>query len=167
MSRICWPSAGVAASYERPANRLGWLRIVTGLGGITSSRALFVESVDAMENSVERHGPVLVGPLFGIGDRQGTGARSAGEIGFSIEDGKIIMSHLSRWSSTSNPRLTLLRANEPFLHGLREVPTDQGLRQFGCVEVRYPRIMNCRRCLPHFCDAWTVLRGKLRDILPR
>ena len=33
---------------------------------------------------------------------------------------------------------------------------------FGCVEVRNPRIMNCQRCLPHFCAAWTVLR----DICP-
>ena len=33
---------------------------------------------------------------------------------------------------------------------------------FGCVEVRNPRIMNCRCCLPHFCAAWTVLR----DICP-
>ena len=33
---------------------------------------------------------------------------------------------------------------------------------FGCIEVRNPRIMNCQRCLPHFCAAWTVLR----DICP-
>ena len=33
---------------------------------------------------------------------------------------------------------------------------------FGCVEVRNPRILNCQRCLPHFCEAWTVLR----DICP-
>jgi hypothetical protein len=33
---------------------------------------------------------------------------------------------------------------------------------FGCLEVRNPRIMNCQRCLPHFCDARTVLR----DICP-
>jgi hypothetical protein len=33
---------------------------------------------------------------------------------------------------------------------------------FGRVEVRNPRIMNCQRCLPHFCVAWTVLR----DICP-
>ena len=33
---------------------------------------------------------------------------------------------------------------------------------FGCVEVRNPRILNCQRCLPHFCAAWTILR----DICP-
>jgi hypothetical protein len=33
---------------------------------------------------------------------------------------------------------------------------------FGCVEVSNPRIMNCLRCLPHFREAWTVLR----DICP-
>ena len=33
---------------------------------------------------------------------------------------------------------------------------------FGRVEVRNPRIMNCQRCLPHFCDAWAVLH----DICP-
>src|SRR5271169_6743807 len=33
---------------------------------------------------------------------------------------------------------------------------------FGCVEVSNPRIMNCQRCLPHFCAASAVLR----DICP-
>jgi hypothetical protein len=33
---------------------------------------------------------------------------------------------------------------------------------FGCVEVRTPRILNCQRCLPHFCHASAVLR----DICP-
>ena len=33
---------------------------------------------------------------------------------------------------------------------------------FGCVEVRNPRILNCQRCLPDFCAAWTILR----DICP-
>ena len=33
---------------------------------------------------------------------------------------------------------------------------------YGGVEVGNPRIMNCRRCLPYFCDASAVLR----DICP-
>jgi hypothetical protein len=33
---------------------------------------------------------------------------------------------------------------------------------FGCVEARNPRILNCQRWLPHFCDASAVLR----DICP-
>ena len=28
---------------------------------------------------------------------------------------------------------------------------------FGCIEVANPRIMNCRRCLPHLWGAWSVL----------
>ena len=33
---------------------------------------------------------------------------------------------------------------------------------FGCIEVSNPRILNCQRCLPYFCDASAVLR----DICP-
>jgi hypothetical protein len=34
---------------------------------------------------------------------------------------------------------------------------------FGCVEVSNSRILNCKRCLPHFCDASAVLRGNLEQ----
>jgi hypothetical protein len=49
---------------------------------------------------------------------------SAGEIGFSVEDGKAIMAHLQQ--VVVNQQWEALRFSEPFLYGLREVPTDQG-----------------------------------------
>ena len=53
-----------------------------------------MESVDAVENSAGGHGRVRVGPSFGIDDRQRLERLSAGEIGFSVEDGKAIMAQL-------------------------------------------------------------------------
>ena len=52
---------------------------------------------------------------------------SAGEIGFSVEDGKAIMAHLQQ--VVVKQQMRGLRSNEPVLCGLREVPTDQGLQQ--------------------------------------
>ena len=71
----------------------------------------------------------------------------------------------SRWSSTSNAAYVLTSRFCMDCKRFRRIK-DYGKRKirtvFGCVEVRNPRIMNCQRCLPHFCDAWTVLR----DICP-
>ena len=52
---------------------------------------------------------------------------SAGEIGFSVEDGKAIMAHLQQ--VVVNQQCEAYVPDEPFLRGLQEVPTDQGLRQ--------------------------------------
>ena len=91
---------------------------------------------------------------------------SAGEIGFSIEDGKTIIAHLQQvvvnqqceaYVLTSRFCMDCKRFRRIKDYGKRKIRT-----VFGCVEVRNPRIMNCQRCLPHFCDAWTVLR----DICP-
>ena len=91
---------------------------------------------------------------------------SAGEIGFSVEDGKTIMAHLQQvvvnqqceaYVLTSRFCMDCERFRRIKDYGKRKIRT-----VFGCVEVRNPRIMNCQRCLPHFCDAWTVLR----DICP-
>ena len=49
---------------------------------------------------------------------------SAGEIGFSVEDGKAIMAHLQQVVVNQQCEAYVLTS-----HGLREVPTDQGLRQ--------------------------------------
>jgi hypothetical protein len=38
----------------------------------------------------------MVGPSFGIGDRQGLEPLSAGDIAFSVEDGKAILAHLKQ-----------------------------------------------------------------------
>jgi hypothetical protein len=91
---------------------------------------------------------------------------SAGEIGFSIEDGKTIMAHLQQvvvnqqceaYVLTSRFCTDCERFRQIKDYGKRKIRT-----VFGRVEVRNPRIMNCQRCLPHFCAAWTVLR----DICP-
>ena len=91
---------------------------------------------------------------------------SAGEIGCSVEDGKTIMAHLRQvvvnqqceaYVLTSRFCMDCERFRRIKDYGKRKIRT-----VFGCVEVRNPRIMNCQRCLPHFCDARTVLR----DICP-
>ena len=91
---------------------------------------------------------------------------SAGEIGFSVEDGKAIMTHLQQVIVKQQCEAYVLASRfcidcERFRrvkdYGKRKIRT-----VFGCVEVQSPRIMNCQRCLPHFCDAWSVLR----DICP-
>ena len=89
---------------------------------------------------------------------------SAGEIGFSVEDGKAIMAHLQQ--VVVNQQCYVLTSRFCMdCEGFRRIK-DYSKRKirtvFGCVEVRNPRIMNCQRCLPHFCAAWTVLR----DICP-
>ena len=91
---------------------------------------------------------------------------SAGEIGFSVEDGKAIMAHLQRVVVNQQCEAYVLTSRFcPNCEGFRRIK-DYSRRKirtvFGCVEVRNPRIMNCQRCLPHFCAAWTVLR----DICP-
>jgi hypothetical protein len=91
---------------------------------------------------------------------------SAGEIDFSVEDGKAIMAHLQQvvvkqqceaYVLTSRFCVDCERFRRIKDYSKRKIRT-----VFGRVEVRNPRIMNCQRCLPHFCDAWTVLR----DICP-
>jgi hypothetical protein len=91
---------------------------------------------------------------------------SAGEIGFSVEDGKAIMAHLQQVIVNQQCEAYVLTSRFcTDCEGFRRIK-DYSKRKirtgFGCVEVRNPRIMNCQRCLPHFCAAWTVLR----DICP-
>ena len=91
---------------------------------------------------------------------------SAGEIGFSVEDGKAIMAHLQQVVVKQQcEAYVLTRRFCTDCEGFRRIK-DYSKRKirtvFGCVEVRNPRIMNCQRCLPHFCAAWRVLR----DICP-
>ena len=91
---------------------------------------------------------------------------SAGEIGFSVEDGKAIMAHLQQVVVNQQCEAYVLTSRFCMdCEGFRRIK-DYSKRKirtvFGRVEVRNPRIMNCQRCLPHFCDAWAVLR----DICP-
>ena len=91
---------------------------------------------------------------------------SAGEIGFSVEDGKIIMAHLQQVVVSQQCDAYVLASRFcADCEGFRRIK-DYSRRKirtvFGCVEVRNPRILNCQRCLPHFCAAWTILR----DICP-
>jgi hypothetical protein len=94
------------------------------------------------------------------------GRLSAGEIGFSVEDGKAIMAHLQRVVVTQQCEAYVLTSRFCMdCENFRRIK-DYGKRKirkvFGCVEIRSPRIINCQRCLPYFCDAWSVLR----DIYP-
>ena len=91
---------------------------------------------------------------------------SAGEIGLSVEDGKAIMAHLQQVVVKQQCEAYVLTSRfcmdcESFRrikdYGKRKIRT-----VFGCIEVTNPRIMNCRRCLPHFWGAWSVLN----DICP-
>ena len=86
---------------------------------------------------------------------------SAGEIGFSVEDGKAIMAHLQQVVVKQQCEAYVLTSQfcmdcESFRrikdYGKRKIRT-----VFGCIEVANPRIMNCRRCLPHLWGAWSVL----------
>jgi hypothetical protein len=125
-----------------------------------------VENVDAVENSVGGHRRVRVSPSFGIDDRQRFGAPVVWRDRLLDEDGKTIMAHLQQvvvnqqceaYVLTSRFCMDCERFRRIKDYGKRKIRT-----VFGRVEVRNPRIMNCQRGLPHFCEAWTVLR----DICP-
>jgi hypothetical protein len=125
-----------------------------------------MESSDAVEIVLERTDE------FGLAHRseltidKDLAGLSAGEIGFSLEDGKAIMAHLQKVVVKQQCEASALtRRFCTDCEGFRRIK-DYSKRKirtvFGRVEVRNPRIMNCQRCLPHFCDAWAVLR----DICP-
>jgi hypothetical protein len=126
-----------------------------------------MESVDAVENSAGGRGRVRVCPSVGVTIDKDLERVSAGEIGFSIEDGKAIMAHL--------PQVIVKQQCEAYVLTSRFCMDCESFRRvkdyskrkvrtvFGCVEVRNPRIMNCQCCLPHFCAAWTVLRDICLD----
>jgi len=94
------------------------------------------------------------------------GRLSDGEIGLSIDDGKVIMAHLQQFVLKQQCEAYVLTSRfcadcSKFRrikdHGKRKIRT-----VFGCVEVSNPRIFNCQHCLPHFHVASAVLR----DICP-
>jgi hypothetical protein len=87
-------------------------------------------------------------------------------IGFSIEDGKAIMAHLQQTIVKQQCESYVLARRfcmdcERFRR-IKDYSKRKIRTVFGCVEVSNPRILNCQRCLPHFCDASAVLR----DICP-
>jgi hypothetical protein len=87
---------------------------------------------------------------------------SAGEIGFSVEDGKVIMARLESvvvrqqcetyvWTKRFCVDCEIFRCIKDY--------TKRAIRAvFGRVEVKNPRILSCQRCLPAFCSASVVLR---------
>ena len=85
-----------------------------------------MESVDAVENSAGGHGRVL-----GSAHRseltidKDLERLSAGEIGFSVEDGKAIMAHLQQ--VVVNQQCEAYVLTRRFCSGLRGLSTDQGL----------------------------------------
>ena len=79
---------------------------------------------------------------------------SAGEIGFSVEDGKIIMAHLQQVVVSQQCHAYVLASRFcADCEGFRRI-RDYSRRKirtvFGCVEVRNPRILNCQRGCPIF-----------------
>jgi hypothetical protein len=89
-----------------------------------------------------------------------------GEVGLSIDDGKVIMAHLQQFVLKQQCEAYVLTSR--FCADCRNFRRikDHSKRKirtvFGCVEVSNPRIFNCQRCQPHFHDASAVLR----DICP-
>lgn len=91
---------------------------------------------------------------------------SEGEIGLSISDGKSIMTLLQQLVVKQQCEAYVLTSRYcADCQTFRRIK-DYGKRKiravYGRVEVSNPRIMNCRRCVPYFCDASAVLR----DICP-
>ena len=91
---------------------------------------------------------------------------SKGEIGLTLADGKAIMACLQQFVVKQQCEAYVLTSRYcTDCRTFRRIK-DYGRRKirtvYGRVEVSNPRIMNCRRCLPYFCDASAVLR----DICP-
>jgi hypothetical protein len=89
-----------------------------------------------------------------------------GEIGLTLSDGKTIMARLQQFVVKQQcEAYVLTRRYCADCQTFRRIK-DYGKRRirtvYGRVEVDNPRIMNCQRCLPHFCAASAVLR----DICP-
>ncbi len=79
---------------------------------------------------------------------------SAGEIGFSVANGKAIMAHLQQVVVKQQCEAYVLMSRLCLdCESFRRIK-DSGKRKirtvFGCIEVTDPRIMDCRRRLPHF-----------------
>ncbi|WP_245435047.1 ISKra4 family transposase [Methylocystis rosea] len=94
------------------------------------------------------------------------GRLSKGELGLTIADGKSIMTLLQQLIVKQQCEAYVLTSRYcTDCQTFRRIK-DYGKRKirtvYGRVEVSNPRIMNCRRCVPYFCDASTVLR----DICP-
>ena len=92
---------------------------------------------------------------------------SKGEIGLSISNGKAIMARLQQLVVKQQCEAYVLTSRYcSDCQTFRRIK-DYGKRKirtvYGRVEVSNPRIMNCRRCLPYFCDASAVLRGICPD----
>jgi hypothetical protein len=92
---------------------------------------------------------------------------AAGEIGFSITDGKAIMAQLQQTIVKQQCEAYVWTSRFCLDCGHFRPIKDYGRRRirtvFGCVEVRSPRIMDCRRCLPHLGRAWPALSSLCPD----
>lgn len=90
-----------------------------------------------------------------------------GELGLSIADGKSIMALLQQLVVKQQCEAYVLTSRYcTDCQTFRRIK-DYGKRKirtvYGRVEVSNPRIMNCRRCVPYFCDASAVLRDVCPD----
>jgi len=90
-----------------------------------------------------------------------------GEIGLTLSDGKTIMACLQQFVVKQQcEAYVLTRRYCADCQTFRRIK-DYGKRKirtvYGRVEVDNPRIMNCQRCLPHFCAGSAVLRDVCPD----
>jgi hypothetical protein len=89
-----------------------------------------------------------------------------GGLGLSIVDGKSIMARLQalvvRQQCEAYVLVSRYCSDCRSFRRIKDRDTRKIRTVFGRVEVDNPRIMNCRRCVPHFCIASPVLR----DICP-
>ena len=92
---------------------------------------------------------------------------TAGAVGFSIEDGKTIMAHLQQIVVKQQCETYVLARRYCMdcdrFRRIKDYSKRKIRTVFGCVEVRNPRILNCQRCVPYFCDASAVLRDLCPD----
>jgi len=92
---------------------------------------------------------------------------TAGAVGFSIEDGKTIMAHLQQIVVKQQCETYVLARRFCMdcdrFRRIKDYSKRKIRTVFGCVEVRNPRILNCQRCVPYFCDASAVLRDLCPD----
>ena len=84
-----------------------------------------------------------------------------GKIGFSIEDGKKVMACLQQLIVKQQVEMYVLTRRVCLdcrgLRPIKDYTTRTIHTVFGVIKVRNPRICNCRRCLPHLCQAWAPL----------
>jgi hypothetical protein len=91
---------------------------------------------------------------------------NSGEVGFSVEDGKVMIERLQaivvRQQCETCVWTKLFCTDCETFRSVKDYSKRAIRTVFGRVEVKNPRILSCQLCLPAFCSASVVLR----DICP-